>query len=284
MNSIESTIQMRLQPGVALNCLFGAPSCVISTDSKRLSQVLSNLLTNACKFTARGNITFGYEMRDNDIYFYVKDTGVGIDEENIKRLFQRFVKLDNFVQGTGLGLSICKSIVEKLGGKIGAESRGRDKGSLFWFTIPYKEAEIEEKRQIAPVDTKKASMKRDELTILIAEDNESNYLLFQSILEKDYRLIHAWDGAEAVKLFDQFRPALVIMDINMPVMNGYEATNEIRKLSADVPILAVTAYAYASDQSRIMQSGFTSYVSKPVNSEKLTHELRSLISNRFILF
>lgn len=283
INTIESTIQMRLQPGVALNCLFGAPSCVISTDSKRLSQVLSNLLTNACKFTSRGNISFGYEMRDDELYFYVKDTGVGIDEENIKRLFKRFVKLDNFVQGTGLGLSICKSIVEKLGGKIGAESKGKDKGSLFWFTIPYNPAKVEEKAAIVPFETKKTSMNRDELTILIAEDNESNYLLFQSILEKDYRLIHAWNGAEAVKLFDQFRPALVIMDINMPVMNGYEATNEIRKLSSDVPILAVTAYAYASDQSRIMQSGFTSYVSKPVNSEKLTHELRSIISNKFIL-
>lgn len=281
MSSIESTVQMRLQPGVALNCLLGAPSCMIETEPKRLSQVLINLLTNACKFTSRGNITFGYELRDYHLYFYVKDTGVGIKEEDIPKLFQRFVKLDTFVQGTGLGLSISKSIVEKLGGEIGVESRGKGKGSLFWFTVPYRQTE-KEPEPLLPEN--KEPIKRDEITILIAEDNESNYLLFQTILENDYRLIHAWDGAEAVRLFDQFRPSLVIMDINMPVMDGYEATNEIRKLSPDVPIMAVTAYAYASDQSRILQSGFTSYVSKPINPDKLTHELRSMISNRFMLF
>lgn len=281
MATAESTFQMRLQPGVALNCLLGAPACIITTDPKRLSQVLSNLLTNACKFTSRGNITFGYEIRDYHLYFYVKDTGVGIEAEDINRLFERFVKLDTFVQGTGLGLSICKSIIEKLGGEIGAESRGKGKGALFWFTIPYRPTE--KKEEILPAELPKESMKRDELTILIAEDNESNYLLFQSILENEYRLIHAWDGAEAVRLYDQFRPALILMDINMPVMDGYEATNEIRKLSPDVPILAVTAYAYASDQSKILQSGFSGYVSKPVNPDSLTHELRSMISNRFML-
>lgn len=281
MSSIETTIQMRLQHGVALNCLLGAPSCIIDTDSKRLSQVLINLLTNSCKFTSHGNITFGYEIRDYYLYFYVKDTGLGIREENIPKLFERFVKLDTFVQGTGLGLSISKSIVEKLGGEIGAESKGEGKGSTFWFTVPYRQAENVIK---LPPEESREAIKRDEIAILIAEDNESNYLLFQSILENDYRLIHAWDGAEAVRLFDQFRPALVIMDVNMPVMDGYEATNEIRKLSPDVPIMAVTAYAYAPDHSRILKSGFTSYVSKPVNPDKLTQELRSIISDRFLLF
>ncbi len=282
LGTIESTVQMRLQPGVALNLLLGLPQCHIETEPKRLSQVLINLLTNACKFTTKGNISFGYEIQENSIYFFVKDTGIGISDDDIPKLFERFVKLDTFVQGTGLGLSISKSIVEKLGGEIGVESRGKGKGTKFWFTIPYLKGDdnpcVEENVIVA-----KEQMKREELTILIAEDNESNYLLFQSILENDYKLIHAWDGNEAVKLYDQFRPALVIMDINLPGIDGYEATKQIRILSPDVPIIAVTAYAYASDQDKILESGFNSYVSKPVNPDKLTQELHSMISNRFLL-
>lgn len=127
---------MRLPRQVALNMVDGAPECVVDTDQERVSQVLINLLTNAIKFTPRGSITFGYEVRDKEVYLFVRDTGKGIAHEDIDKLFERFTKLDNFVQGTGLGLSISKSIVEKLGGEIGAESRGPGRGSLFWFTLP----------------------------------------------------------------------------------------------------------------------------------------------------
>lgn len=283
MTSIEGTVRLRLQPGVALNLMLGSPDCTIVTDRKRLSQVLINMITNSCKFTSKGNITFGYELRDEEIYFFVKDTGIGISKDDIPKLFHRFVKLDTFVQGTGLGLSISKHIIEKLGGKIGADSAGKGKGSLFWFTLPNKAAD-KPKLPATPLPApKKEEIKREELTILIAEDNKSNYMLFQSILEKDYRLIHAWDGSEAVKLYDQFRPALILMDINMPVMDGYEATHQIRKLSSTVPIIAVTAYAYSSDQDKILENGFNGYLSKPVNQEKLTHEIASMLHNHFML-
>ena len=99
-------------------------------------------------------------------------------------------------------------------------------------------------------------MQKDKLTILIAEDNESNYRLFQSILKREYNLVHAWDGKEAVNLYKLHNPQIILMDINMPVMDGYEATREIRKLSLDVPIIAVTAFAYASDEQRVMENGF----------------------------
>lgn len=136
MRNVGSTVRLRLKKNVALNLLLGAPECVIKTDPERLSQVLVNLLTNAIKFTDRGNITYGYEFREKEIYFYVRDTGRGIDPEDIGKLFTRFTKLNNFVQGTGLGLSISKSIVERLGGKIGAASEGKGKGSVFWFILP----------------------------------------------------------------------------------------------------------------------------------------------------
>lgn len=143
MRVVKSTVSMRMKPGVTLNMVFGAPKCIVNTDPNRVTQVLMNLLTNAAKFTWRGNVTFGYEVRPGSIYFYVRDTGIGIPKEGMPMLFVRFKKLDNFAQGTGLGLSISKGIVEHLGGEIGVESEGQDKGSLFWFTIPVGRADEE---------------------------------------------------------------------------------------------------------------------------------------------
>lgn len=113
--------------------------------------------------------------------------------------------------------------------------------------------------------------------LLIAEDNESNYLLFQMILEKDYRLAHAWNGREVVDMFPKTNPDLILMDINMPFMDGYEATRHIRQRSTTVPIIAVTAYAFSSDKARIMENGFNSYVSKPINTDRLLGEIKRCI-------
>ena len=137
LQSAESTVRFRLRQGVSLYLDLGQTDCVVFTDTVRLRQVIVNLLTNAIKFTESGSITFGYRMRKGEIYFFVRDTGAGIAPEDIGLLFTRFTKLNSFVQGNGLGLSISKSIVEKLGGRIGAESEGLGKGSLFWFTLPW---------------------------------------------------------------------------------------------------------------------------------------------------
>lgn len=115
-------------------------------------------------------------------------------------------------------------------------------------------------------------------TLLVAEDNESNYFLISSLLEDDYNLIHAWNGREAVDLYAEHRPDLILMDINMPLMDGYESTRNIRQLSETVPVIAVTAYAFASDRTRIMESGFNSYVSKPINADRLISEIERLLS------
>lgn len=281
MRTIENSVRLRVKPEVELVCIPGAEECHLETEPNRLAQVLINLLTNASKFTMQGNITFGYEMRDGELYFFVKDTGMGISKENQARLFQRFSKLNNFVQGTGLGLSISKGIIEKMGGNIGVCSEGEGKGCTFWFTIPYRPVS-EIKNTVAEEELKDVVSRKD-ITVLVAEDNESNYLLFQSILEAEYKLIHAWDGAEAVELYKEHSPQIIIMDINMPNMDGYEATREIRKLNADVPIIAVTAYAFASDKKRIMENGFNGYVSKPLDANKLMQELKSMLGKTFIM-
>lgn len=139
IQEVDSTMRIKLSNDVMLNYVIGAPDCIIDTDPDRLNQVLMNLLNNAAKFTTKGSITFGYELRDDEIYFYVRDTGIGIPDQDAERLFSRFTKLNNFIPGTGLGLSISKSIVEMLGGSIGVKSAGHNRGSIFWFTIPNKQ-------------------------------------------------------------------------------------------------------------------------------------------------
>ncbi len=276
--SVDSTVRFRVQPRTMLNAVMGAAECRISTDPERLSQVLINLLTNAIKFTSRGSITFGYELWPDSIYFFVKDTGMGIAPEKQPLLFKRFSKQNDREEGTGLGLSICKEIVERFGGEIGVESAGIGKGSLFWFTIPATPLEggdTDTDGAVAPPAP--APMHRERKTLLVAEDNESNYFLISSMLEDDYNLLHAWNGREAVEIYEEKRPDLILMDINMPLMDGYEATRRIRQVSETVPVIAVTAYAFASDRTRIMENGFNSYVSKPVNAERLESEIKRLL-------
>ena len=258
-----------------------AGPCMAYTEKNRLSQLMINLVTNAIKFTEKGSIRFGYEMRENELYFYVADTGCGIPKDKQQNIFGRFVKLNSFAQGTGLGLSICQTLIERMGGRIGVESE-EGKGSTFWFTLPYKPAVKEDKKQM-PKDIQPVSIERNKLTILVAEDNASNYKLFESILRYDYHLIHAWDGMEAVEMFREHNPQIVLMDINMPVMDGYEATREIRKYSAKIPIIAVTAFAYASDEQKVMESGFDGYMPKPINAKLLKAQLVDIMQKRIIL-
>lgn len=282
LNELTSSLQLKIKSEkVQLTCHLAEKNCFIHTEKNRLSQLLINLISNAIKFTTEGYIRFGYELRGKEIYFYVSDTGCGIPKDKQKSIFGRFVKLNSFEQGTGLGLSICQTLVEHMGGTIGVDSE-EGKGSTFWFTLPYKAAiAVEEsikKEEIQPI-----SIEKNKFTILIAEDNESNYKLFASILKGEYQLIHAWDGQEAVEMFKQYNPQIILMDINMPVMDGYEATKEIRKYSAKIPIIAITAFAYASDEQRVMESGFDGYMPKPINARLLKAQLTEIMQKRIIL-
>jgi signal transduction histidine kinase/ActR/RegA family two-component response regulator len=282
MRELERGFLLRVKTdAVKLEFVEPAGPCIAYTEKNRLSQLMINLVTNAIKFTEKGSIRFGYEMRENELYFYVTDTGCGIPKDKQQNIFGRFVKLNSFAQGTGLGLSICKTLMDHMGGRIGVESE-EGKGSTFWFTLPYKPAVKEDKKQM-PKDIQPVSIERNKLTILVAEDNASNYKLFESILKYDYHLIHAWDGMEAVEMFRKHNPQIVLMDINMPVMDGYEATREIRKYSAKIPIIAVTAFAYASDEQKVMESGFDGYMPKPINAKLLKAQLVDIMQKRIIL-
>lgn len=280
LSELEQSMQLRASEKVTIRFDSYLPQCVISTDKNRVMQVLINLLTNALKFTQEGSIRFGYVLEeDKMLRFYVADTGCGIPEEKQKMIFERFVKLNSFVQGTGLGLSISQMIVTYLGGSMGVESE-EGKGSTFWFRIPY--VPVKKKETLPEVFEKKV-LEKEKVVVLVAEDNPSNFKLFESILKQDYTVIHAWNGREAVELFRQYTPHIILMDINMPEMDGYEATKEIRKWSQDVPIIAVTAYAYASDEQKIMQNGFNAYTAKPLNASVLKKQIRELLGKRLFL-
>ncbi|WP_455584303.1 ATP-binding protein [Bacteroides sp.] len=281
MRELEDSLRLKVKSeAVQLEFVPSLETCPVYSEKNRISQLIINLVTNAIKFTTQGSIRFGYEQRGNELYFFVSDTGCGIPEEKRKTIFERFVKLNTFAQGTGLGLSICQTLVKHMGGNIGVDSK-EGKGSTFWFTIPYEKAMITEatvEKEYQPIVVEKGKV-----SILIAEDNESNYKLFASILKNDYHLIHAWDGREAVEMFKEHTPQIILMDINMPVMDGYEATKEIRKYSSKTPIIAITAFAYASDEQRVMESGFDGYMPKPINARLLKEQLKEIMQKRIIL-
>ena len=177
--------------------------------------------------------------------------------------------MNNFEQGTGLGLAISETIINKLGGKIGVESI-EGKGSKFWFTLPYTPAQKKslESRAKEIIETRIKSTK----------DNISNYKLFESILKKESSLIHAWNGREAIELFKEHHPDLILMDIKMPEMDGYEATANIRTLSMDIPIIAVTAFAFAEDERQILKSGFNDYLANPIHANLLKEKIKSVLN------
>ena len=251
------------------------PECVVLTEKNRVKQVVSNFLSNAYKFTKEGKISFGFNVKGNKIRFYVSDTGIGVSPGEQELIFERYYKSNNFTSGAGLGLAISKEIVRKLNGTIGVDSE-QGKGATFWFEIPVEFVNTEQKKASEKQDAKKEESKRRKKLILVAEDMLDNYKLIQVKMESKYNIVHAWNGYEAVNLFDQHQPDAVLMDIKMPGMDGYEATSIIRGKDANVPIIAITAYAYAEDKDKIMKSGFNEFVTKPVDMDKVFEILKEL--------
>lgn len=261
----------RVQEGVTLTLDNENDSLMINEDKNRILQLITNLITNAIKFTYEGEIHFGFKLKKDYIDFYVKDTGIGISEEKLSHIFGRFVKLNSFVQGTGLGLAICQMIVEKMGGAITVESELHE-GSTFRFTIPYDMYNKQEKfkKNAEREQHLKVAIKSLQLrTLLVAEDVDSNFLLMNTVLGKKYKLIRARDGREAVDMYKENHPDLIFMDIKMPYMDGLEATRLIRGYSKDIPIIALTAFAFESDREKAIEAGCNDYLTKPVSHEAI---------------
>ncbi|PKP39152.1 MAG: hypothetical protein CVT98_03015 [Bacteroidetes bacterium HGW-Bacteroidetes-15] len=250
----------------------GRDDLIILTDVERVKQVLMNLLNNAIKFTKEGSVEFGFEVRGKSLYFFVKDTGIGIESGKVALIFDRFRQVDETSSrvygGSGLGLAICKGIIKKMYGEIGVESE-LNKGSLFWFTIPYvpieKSRDMQILKSIAP-----QTPRWDGKCILAVEDvEESLMLLKEIILPTKAKFVGVQNAEDALKLLssgDDFH--LVLMDLQLPQMDGYQATKEIKNLRPLIPVIAQTANAMSDDREKAIEAGCVDYLPKPINVEE----------------
>lgn len=284
-NMFTSMKQRLKNPDIVLTEINPYHCCRVTLDRNRVTQIITNYVTNAIKYTSKGSIKMGYACKDGGVYFYVKDTGIGIADDKKGKVFQRFEKLDEFAQGTGLGLSICKAIAEAMGGKVGFESV-HNEGSLFWAFLPCEVdtlSMVEEKKEENisgeefgandEVMEKSAGRK----TILIAEDIQSNYQLVSTILKDHYDLLHAENGQKAVEIARSQHVDLLLMDMKMPVLDGLKATAEIRKFNASLPIVALTAHAFDSDRIAAIKAGCNEYLVKPIEKMKLMVALKKYL-------
>jgi CheY-like chemotaxis protein/nitrogen-specific signal transduction histidine kinase len=260
-----------------------------NTDSNRLTQVFSNLISNALKHTSTGSITFGYKVFNEaqKIEFFVSDTGSGIAKKDIDHIFETYMSRDaeTTKNGYGLGLPLCKIIVEKLGGTISVESEV-GKGSTFRFVLPF-EGSIGGLNQSKTVNTTnvrtiRISGRSDGLNmkkILVAEDEDSNYELVKIVLQKRYRLLRARNGIEAVTINEDERPDLILMDIRMPEMNGLDATRIIKEVTNDTPVIALSAYAFEENIHEAKAAGCNDFLAKPFKVENLIEIVRKYLND-----
>jgi len=254
--------------------LISVPSVLktiqINTDKLLLKKIFKHLINNALKFTKKGKIILGIEIKDKTLQFFVKDTGKGIIFEAQSFIFNPFMQEDNSntrgYEGSGLGLSIVKEATKLLGGCVRVDSI-KDKGSSFYLEFPY-ESTI--KKQPKKSALKFSKIKKPRPLILIAEDDMSNYLYFKSVLKTEAEIIRAENGLEAVELCRKNTEIdIVLMDIKMPIINGIDATIEIKKIRKNLPIIVLTAHSDIGDHSKCIEAGCDDYIAKPVKSDKL---------------
>lgn len=259
---------------------------VVNIDSGRVSQVISNLLNNANKFTESGQITLRCDFRLNQLHFEVEDTGIGIDPKYHHIIFDRFLQADCdpkvFNSGNGLGLSISKGIVTLLGGEISLKSEP-GKGSTFQFSFPVEVIRGTNPAKRHPTDSR---IQSNRFTVLIAEDEPANFLYLNALL-KGYNcdVIHATDGQTAVDIYSRNGNIdLILMDIKMPKLNGLDATRMIRESGSDIPIIAQTAHAMKEDKQRILDSGCNDYITKPIDKDRFSSAINDfIVSNKLHL-
>ena len=283
---------------IKLICKPGLPKeeAFLNTDSEKFYAILINLVKNALKYTETGFVEFGYNrvvetQNVASLQFYVKDTGIGIPKDRHEAIFERFVQADIVDkmarQGAGLGLSISKAYVEMLGGKIGLESEeenlatGKSGGSTFYFTLPFHTIESENMKRIEILDHENEAQNNN-LKILIAEDDVSSNQLISIYVQKfGKEIINVQSGTEAVEACRNNPDIdLILMDIQMPELSGYDATRQIRQFNTEVIIIALTAYALAGDREKAIEAGCTDYLSKPVKMANLMDMIQNYFKTK----
>jgi signal transduction histidine kinase/CheY-like chemotaxis protein len=276
-----SNVEIKFSPAII------SEDFAIETDGPRVEQVISNLLKNALKFTRQGNIEFGYIFAENSfLEFYVKDSGAGMDQEKLKSIFDRFHKIHNnqykLYDGAGLGLPISLNIIKMLGGDLRVESAPNE-GAAFYFTIPYIPS-VSTPETVRPVEVGYDYNWNDKV-ILIAEDIDSNFNLFQEMLARtNITIIRAKNGKEA---FDQIKRnkgiVLVLMDLMMPEMDGYEAVKLIKEFNKKLPVIAVTALAFGNEKERSLKAGCDDHITKPIKEKILLNKLNKYLDSKMNL-
>ena len=257
---------------------------IVNTDEIKLFQILSNLISNSIKYTDKGKVEYGYQVKNSKIEFYVKDTGIGISSEDHEKIFERFYRIETHdrtvVSGMGLGLSISKLYCDMMGGKIWLESVP-NKGSVFYFTLPLNQIIL--KKYKTPQHTENILNDFTEAPlILIAEDEPYNVKLLEEYLENsNIQIICTSNGIDTVeKVKANSNIALVLMDIKMPLMDGFEATMRIRSFNKSIPIIAQTAYSKRADKKKALSCGCNEYLVKPIYKNQLLDLLNKYLPEK----
>ena len=274
---LKNIFKFRCPDSVQLEWKEPNMKVTLNTDQNRITQVFSNLISNALKHTSRGSITYGYRLINDgtEVEFFVTDTGSGIAQKDLENIFDAYFSRDAEVQsGYGLGLSLCKTIVEKLGGNINVQSQ-LGEGSTFRFVLPF-EGTIGGQAKNTRITTNSRTIRattktnmQDAPLIIVAEDEDSNYELVKIVLSKRYRLVRAHNGIEAVTFCEDERPDLILMDIRMPEMNGLDATRIIKEVNHDIPVIALSAYAFDENIREAKAAGCDEFMAKPFRVEDL---------------
>ncbi len=285
-HNIKNTFKFRCPDTVQM--VWNKPNMAVTlnTDANRIMQVFSNLISNALKHTSKGSITYGYRMVNDgqEVEFFVSDTGSGIAPEDIDNIFKTYVSKDAETKqnGYGLGLPLSKIIVEKLGGTINVSST-LGEGSTFRFTLPF-EGTIGGVSKNTRITTNSRTIRVSTRTdvqnaplILVAEDEDNNYELVKVVLSKRYRLLRAHNGIEAVTLCEDEHPDLILMDIRMPDMNGLDATRIIKEVNREIPIIALSAYAFDENIKEAKEAGCNDFMAKPFRVEDLLDKIQKYL-------
>jgi len=286
-HTIKAQSPVAAGKGIELNYAFSAavPQYIMA-DFHRIHQILNNLISNAIKFTDSGEIwikvkNLAVTNKQVELLFVVEDTGIGIAEENRQQIFESFSQVDgSFTRrfgGTGLGLAITRQLVELMGGKIWVESN-EGQGSRFYFQLAFELGSAEDRQWEKPCDYFKIN---HQYKILLTEDDKVNQLVISRMLnECGYQVDLASNGYEAVEMARKNSYDIILMDIQMPGMDGIEATKCIRMINKDTPVLAITAYALHGDREKFLSQGMDGYISKPIKVEKLVEEIEKCISRK----